>query len=136
MLVRIAHEGEPTRRIQNPADLEPKYAHKKYTALAQAMLISERKHKGLRVQPRLSDYDLCRALSPLLNSADWTIDESIDTLSDKFQAQLREDRVAGLPDCFFPLHSYTSRDEQAEAAAPSLRHLKEISFFYLRDRQR
>ncbi|TQV90245.1 Glycoside hydrolase, clan GH-D [Cordyceps javanica] len=124
----IADEGEPTRRVQKLADFQPKYAHKKYTALAQAMLISERKHEGLWVQPRLSDYDLCRALSTLLESTDWTINDSIDALSDKFQAQLQEDRVAGLPDCFFPLHGHDSRDEQAEAAAPSLRHLKEIRF--------
>lgn len=97
------------------------------------MLISVRKSEDLWVRPCLSDHNLCRVFSPLLDSTGWTIDDSIDALSDKFQAQLREDKLVGLLDSYFPLQRHCSRAKQAEASALSLGNLKGIRC-YLRDR--
>ncbi|OAA42777.1 Glycoside hydrolase, clan GH-D [Cordyceps fumosorosea ARSEF 2679] len=119
------NEDEPAQPIQNPADPQPKYAEKQYTALAQGMLINLRRNKDLVVQPCSNDDEVPRDLLPLLDSSDWPIN-GIDDLSDKFQAQLREDRVVGLPGCFFPLQRHYTYDEQAKAAAPSLCYLREI----------
>ncbi|KAM3499402.1 hypothetical protein MY10362_007338 [Beauveria mimosiformis] len=119
------NEDEPAQPIQNPADPQPKYAEKQYTALAQGMLIILRRNKDLVVQPCSNDDEVPRDLLPLLDSSDWPIN-GIDDLSDKFQAQLREDRVVGLPGCFFPLQRHYTHDEQAKAAAPSLCYLREI----------
>ncbi len=123
---RQSIEGDTAQHIQNLAYFEPEYAHKRYTALAQATLLSIRKHEKLGVATCLSDYYLCRALSPLLDSTDGTTEASIDTLSDKFQLQLREFQVAGLPDFFFPLRLLNSRAQQTEAVVPSLGFLKNI----------
>ncbi|KAM3505686.1 hypothetical protein MY11210_007876 [Beauveria gryllotalpidicola] len=126
MTSQITHNyGEPAQPIENTADPHPKYAEKQYTALAQGMLIILRRNKDFAVQPCSNDDEISRALSPLLGSSDWPIN-GIDDLSDKFQAQLREDRVVGLPGCFFPLKCHYTHDEQAKAAAPSLCYLREI----------
>ncbi|OAA34478.1 Glycoside hydrolase, clan GH-D [Cordyceps fumosorosea ARSEF 2679] len=118
-LAQHTDENQPAQRVQN-------ISTKKYTAITQAMLISMRKKEDLRIQLYSSDYNLCRALSPLLESTDWTINDSLDTLSDKFQAQLSKNKVVGLPDCFLPLQRRYCRGEQAEAAKLNLKLLQNL----------
>ena len=100
--------------------------HKRYTAVAQAELIMRRRKNKLRVQPCLSDRALCRVLSPLLDHPDQTINGSIDTLSYLFEAQLRRDKVVGLPDFCFPLQCCEGHSRQAQAAARTFSYLREI----------
>ena len=98
-------------------------SHKRYTAIAQATLVCERKNETLHLQGGLSDADLCRTLSSVLNAGTCQGD-SLEAISDKLQAQLREDRVTGLPVLFSELEHYHSRTEQAKVATRSLDYLK------------
>lgn len=102
-------------------DLEPK----RYTAVAQAELIQSRQKKKLRVRPCLSEHTLCQVLSPLLDYPDQTINGSINTLSHLFEAQLRRDRVVGLPFFCFPLQRCEGNSGQARAVARTFSYLRE-----------
>ncbi|KAJ2976465.1 hypothetical protein NQ176_g4936 [Zarea fungicola] len=110
----------------NPTPFEPKVSWKRYSAIAQAKLIIARKNADFWVRRGLSDEDLCRVLSPLLDSTGRAIDTSLDSLSIEFQIQLRSDKVADLPQFFFPLQHHASRSEQVEIATSSLNYLETI----------
>lgn len=85
-----------------------------------------RKNEDLRIQLNSSDYTLYRALSPLLKSTDRTTNDSLDTLSDKFKAQLSKDNVVGLPDCVLPLQRPYCRGEQVKSAKSNLELLQNL----------
>ncbi|KAM3497097.1 hypothetical protein MY10362_009537 [Beauveria mimosiformis] len=113
-------------RAQNAEHFAPAVVCKRYTAIAQAMLISARKHEGLWLRSGLSDDNLCRHLSPLLDPTDTAIDISIESISDRFQAQLQKDKVVGLPDIFLPLARHYGLAKQAQVATASVGYLKSI----------
>ncbi len=96
-------------------------SHKRYTAIAQATLICERKKEKIHVQKGLSDGDLSDTLKKRLNCQG----ESLDAISDELQARLREDRVRGLPALFSEVQHYHSRTEQVRVAIKSLSYLKD-----------
>ena len=94
---------------------------KRYTAIAQATLIGERKKETFDPQKGLSDDDLSKTLSLRLNCQG----KSLDVISEELQARLREDRVRALPALFSELQHYHSRTEQVRVAIKSLSYLKD-----------
>lgn len=96
----------------------------RYTAIAQAMLICDRRGEPFHLPKGLSDTDLCRTLCSVLSARTYQGD-SLDAASDHLQAQLREDRVTGLPALFSVLQHYDSRIEQAHVATIILNYLRD-----------
>lgn len=98
--------------------------NKRYTAIAQATLITERRNEPFRLVHGLSDSDLYDTLASLVEGKSGHQD-SLDALSDRFRTHLREAWVVGLPEIFFPLQHYHSHAEQDEIATLNLSHLKD-----------
>lgn len=117
---------------------ETRASLKKYTAIAQATRIGERKVQELRIRRGITDVDLYRALTVAVDceATDEDGPHSFDALSDKFKSRLSEGRVVALPTVFFSLQVNRRHDEQDEFVTRSLDFLKakdlislEISFW-------
>ena len=113
--------------------LIPEYASaKKYTAIAQATLLSKRRDLVLHMQPGMTEAELYRALSSFGTvQEDGKIDSSGETpsfsvLSEKLRAQLDSDLVVALPTVFFPLHDQWSTEMQDTIVTRGLNYLKYI----------
>ncbi|KAJ3485787.1 hypothetical protein NLG97_g6744 [Lecanicillium saksenae] len=122
----VQHLACVLNRARNVEHSEPALVCKRYAAIAQATLISARKHEGLWLRPGLSDDELCQALLPLLDVSDGLNDLSFESISSRLQAQLQKDRVARLPNIFFALTPHYGLETQAQAAKASLDYLKGI----------
>ncbi len=105
-------------------DIPQNISQQRYTAIAQATLICDRRNEIFHLQKGLSDTSLCRTLSSVVNAGSYQGD-SLDAVSDSLEAQLRKDRVTGLPALLSVLQHYHSRTEQANVALRILNYLKD-----------
>lgn len=113
-------------RVRNVEQYKLNPVRKRYTIIAKATLHSLRKHEELRLPLGLSDDKLYRTLSLQLNATNSVINTSIESISDRFEVQLQQDRVVGLPPIFLPLAHYNDVEKQDEAATVGLQYLNDV----------